>query len=409
MFDFANSSYTTVIVTVAFAVYFTRVVAGGGRADWWWSVGLTLSNLLVVLMAPVIGAIADDGGHKKRFLAATCVACVAGTAALAAVGPGELALGLALFVVSNVAFSLGESLVAAFLPEISTPENVGRISGFGWGLGYLGGLGCLLLVRPLLAGGFTAANAGPLRWAWVTTAAFFAVGALPTFLLLRERVAPGPRRTPAAHVVAGFRRLGRTVRSAGRLAELARFFGAFFLYSCGLTAVIAFSAIFAERTLRFTPGELITLFMLLQLSSTAGAVLLGLLQDRLGARRTILLVLLLWVGVCVGAFLCQSKAAFWPVALVAGLGIGSLQSASRAMVSLCSPVGKSGEMFGLWGLVGKAAYAVGPMTFGLVSSWFGSQRLAILAVGAFFVAGALVVTGLDEARGRDQALAWRPE
>jgi len=409
MFDFANSSYTTVIVTVAFSVYFTRVVAAGDRADWWWGIGITASNLLVVLSAPVVGAIADDGGHKKRFLAATCAACVGGTAALALVGPGEVALGLALFVVSNVAFSLGESLVSAFLPEISTPSNVGRISGLGWGLGYLGGLGCLLLVRPLLAGGFTAENRGPLGWAWVTTAGFFALGALPTFLLLGERVAAGPRRSLRGHFVAGFRRVAGTVRSAGRLAELARFLGAFFLYSCGLTAVIAFAAIFAERTLGFEPGELVALFMLLQLSSAAGAVVLGLVQDRVGARQTILLVLLLWVGVCVGAFLCQSKAAFWPVALVAGLGIGSLQSASRAMVSLCSPVGKGGELFGLWGLVGKAAYAVGPLTFGLVSFWLGSQRVAILAVGTFFVAGALVVMRLDEARGRAQALAWTPE
>jgi UMF1 family MFS transporter len=406
MFDFANSSYTTIIVTVAYSVYFTKVVVGGDRADWVWSLGITISNTLVVLLAPVVGAVADDSGRKKLFLFATYLVCVVGTGALYFVVPGAVVLGILLFVVSNVAFSFGENFAGAFLPEISTPANIGKISGFGWGLGYFGGLGCLLLVFPLLRGGFTVANSHDLRLAWVVTAAFFLVAAIPTFAFLDERAPRGPRRSVLGYARVGFGHLATTVRSLRQFSELARFLAIFFVYSCGLMAVIAFAAIFAERSLGFAPGELIVLFMVLQLSSAAGALLFGWLQDRLGARATIQLTLVLWVAVCVASYFCTSKAVFWGIALAAGLGIGSLQSASRAMVGLFSPPEKSGEFFGFWGLAGKGAYAVGPATFGVLSSVSGSQRFALLSTAAFFLVGLLGMLFVDERTGHAQARAW---
>ena len=173
MFDFANSSYTTIIVTVAFSLYFTRLVAPGKSADFLWSLGVSISNFLVILASPVLGAMADDMGRKKIFLFGSYVLCVAGTAALWFVLPGQAGLGLTLFVLSNVGFALGENFAASFLPELSTPQNIGRISGFGWGLGYFGGLLCLVVVMPFLAGDFTLENVPKLRLAWLATAAFF--------------------------------------------------------------------------------------------------------------------------------------------------------------------------------------------------------------------------------------------
>ena len=198
MFDFANSSYTTVVVTFAFSLYFTRLVAAGPAADLWWGRGITVSNLIVLLLSPMVGAIADDSGRKKAFLFGTYVLCVAGTASLWFVRPGYVLTGLALFVASNVAFSFGENFAAAFLPEISTPKNVGRISGFGWGLGYFGGLLSLLVILPFVKDGFELTNLENLRRVWLTTAAFFLVAALPTFLVLRERA---PRRSAPARAV----------------------------------------------------------------------------------------------------------------------------------------------------------------------------------------------------------------
>jgi UMF1 family MFS transporter len=406
MFDLANSSYTTLVVTVAFSVYFTKLVVPGNRADFLWGLGIFLSNLAVILISPVLGALADDTGRKKLFLAATYLLCVAGTALLWFVLPGQAILGLVLFVVSNVGYSLGENLAGAFLPEISTPATIGRISGFGWGLGYFGGLACLLACWPLLAGGFTLENLGGLRAAWLVTAVFFLVSALPTFIFLRERAPRGPRRPLADYAGATFGRLATTAHSLRHFSELARFLAFFFVFSCGLMTVIAFASIFAERTLGFTSGELILLFMALQLSSAGGAFFFGWVQDKLGARLTIQATLVLWIAVSVGAFYCQTKTLFWVIAIAAGLGIGSLQSASRGLVGLFSPVGKSGEFFAFWGLAGKGAYMLGPVVFGALSSLTGSQRTAILANGIFFVVGLVGMFTVHESRGLAAARAW---
>jgi UMF1 family MFS transporter len=406
MFDFANSGYTTLVVTVAFSVYFTKLVAPGGSADALWGFAIAISNGLVIALSPPIGAMADDTGRKKWFLAGTYLLCVAGTAALWWVTPGLAILGVVLFVVSNVGFSLGENLSSSFLPEISTPATIGRISGFGWGLGYLGGLACLALTWPLLSGGLVLENLPRLRMIWPVTAAFFLIAALPTFLFLRERAPRGPVRSPGSYVRASFARLSTTVHSLRHFAELARFLVIFFVFSCGLSTVIGFASIYAERTIGFGPGELIGLFMALQLSAAGGAFLFGWVQDSIGARRTIQITLVLWVLVSAGAALATSKALFWGVAMCAGLGIGSLQSASRALVGLFSPVGKNGEFFSFWGLAGKGAFIVGPQAFGLISSATGSQRLAIGANAAFFVVALIAMFWVDERRGRAAAEAW---
>jgi UMF1 family MFS transporter len=405
MFDFANSSYTTIVVSVAFGVYFTRLVAPGRSGDFLWGLGIFLGNLIVLLLSPVVGAIADDSGRKKLFLAGTYATCVLGTALLWFAAPGRVGLAMVFFVLSFVGFSFGENLAAAFLPEISTPETIGRISGLGWGLGYFGGLLCLVLVRPLIQGGYTLENLADLRLAWIITALFFLVAALPTFVILRERA---PRGTGSAmeYVRAGFRRLAETGHSVRHFTELVKFLSVFFLYSMGLTSVIAFAGIFAVNTLGFTPDEQIVLFIALQLTSAGGAFAFGFLQDRLGAARTIQIALVLWILVCAGTYLCYTKGLFWVIALIAGLGIGSLQSVSRGLVGLFSPVEKSGEFFGFWGLAGKGAYMLGPPIFGAISSATGSQRTAMLSTALFFVAGFLGMFFVDERRGQAEAASW---
>ena len=204
----------------------------------------------------------------------------------------------------------------------------------------------------------------------------------------------------------GFIRLRQTARSARHFSELVRFLSVFFVYSAGLTSVIAFAAVFAVNTLGFTDSELRILFIVLQLSSAGGALGFGAIQDRLGAPRTIQVTLVLWVLVCTGVYLVQTKGAFWGVALCAGLGIGSLQSASRALVGLFAPPEKTAEFFGLWGLAGKAAYMVGPLSFGLLSSATGSQRIAILSTAGFFILGLIGMSFIDERRGLAAARAW---
>jgi UMF1 family MFS transporter len=417
MFDFANSSYTTVIVTVAFSVYFTRLVAPEGRGDFLWGLGIAIGNLIVLSLSPIVGAIADDSGRKKAFLAVTWITCVTGTALLWFVTPGRVGLGLILLVISFVGFSFGENLAGAFLPELSTPANIGRISGLGWGLGYFGGLGSLLATIPLLSAGYTEANLGNVRLAWVVTALFFLLAGLPTFIFLRERV-PRGNRTALEYVKAGFKRLAATASSIRQFSEVVRFLSVFFLYYAGLSSVIAFAAIYADRTLGFTQKEMTLLFVLLQLSAAGGAFLFGFIQDRLGAVRTIQMTLALWVVTCIGAYACgdggqapvigtwTGKQLFWIVGLFSGLGIGSLQSASRALVGLFAPPEKSAEFYGFWGLSGKAAYMVGPLLFGVISSAAGSQRIAMLSTASFFVLGLIGMSFVNEKRGLAAAQAW---
>ncbi|MEZ5331779.1 MAG: MFS transporter [Thermoanaerobaculia bacterium] len=406
MFDFANSAYTTVIITVAFSIYFTKLVVPGVRADFLWGMAVLLSNLIVVLGAPILGAIADDSGRKKLLLGATWIGCVVSTAALWFVLPGAVGLALVLFVLSNVAYSYGESLAGAFLPEISTPANIGRVSGFGWGLGYMGGLGSLFLVLPLVKPGFDLDNLSNLRLAWVVTGLFFLLGGLPTFLWLRERAPRGPLRSLGGYTREGFVRLANTMRSLSHFRELARFLAVFTLFSAGLGAIISFAAIYAERTVGFDGGEIIGLFLVLQISAGLGAVFFGWLQDRLGAKLTIQISLVLWLAVSAGAWATHTKTAFWVVALASGLGIGSLQSASRALVGLFSPQGKAGEFFGFWGLASRVAYMIGPATFGAISSATGSQRAAVAVNGLFFLLGLAGMTWVDEEAGHRAALEW---
>lgn len=406
MFDFANSSYTTIVVTVAFGPFFKALVAPSDRGDALWGSAISVSNVLVMLLSVVLGAAADGAARKKAFLFVSYLVCVGGTAGLWLVTPGRVWVALALFVVSNIAFSLGENFTSSFLSELSTPETIGRISGLGWGVGYVGGLLSLAAIYPLYAGGLTTDNLPQLRLVWVVNALFFLVAGVPTFLFLRERARPTPGKSWTDHAAEGISRVVETVREIRHFSQLARFLVAFFLFQAGLTTMFAFAGIYATDTVGFDSGDLIVLFLVLNVAAALGALGFGWIQDRIGVKATVQITLVFWIAICAAAYFVQTADQFWGIAVAAGLGIGSLQSAARSMVGLFAPVEKSGEFFGFWGLAGKAAYAVGPATFGWISATTGNQRYGILTTGAFFLAGLVVLGSVDAAAGRRAADAW---
>jgi len=381
-FDFANSAYTTVIVTVVFSIYFVEVVNEGRPGGYGlWSAMLAVSQGVVILVSPALGALADVTARKKRFLAVSAAACCVATSLLWFAGPGTVALAFALVVAANIAFSLGENFCASFLPELSTPANAGKISALGWGFGYCGGLLSLVLALVLVK---TLPETGA-RASFLMTGVFFALAALPTFLLLRERAVP--QAGAALHAVrAAFRRLGETFHEVRRHRELAWFFVAFFFFISGLSAVFAFAAIVASRQFGFAQEEVIGLFAALQVAATVGALGFGWLQDRWGARPVLVLSLLGWVAVSVAVAVVEGKPAFWAIGCLAGLVMGSTQSASRALVSMLTPPGRAGEIFGFWGLFGKMAAVLGPLAYGAVAE-AASLATASLVNGAFFVLG----------------------
>lgn len=346
--------------------------------------------MAVVLLSPFLGVLADLRACKKRALLACYLLCVAFTLCLSRFGPGDIAAAMICFIFANVAFSLGENFNSSFLPELAKPHEIGRISGYGWGMGYVGGLANLGLCFPLLQGGFTLANQANLQHTSVLTALFFLFTGWPVFLILRERAVPKPV-APGELWRAGAGRIAQTVRLLGSDRRLRTFFSAFFLYSCGVATIIAFAAIYAEKEIGFGGQQLILFFLLLQISASAGAFLFGILQDRWGSIPTLRLTLVIWIVVVAGAALTHTVTMFYVVGNLAGLAIGSVQSASRAVVALLAPEDRHAEYFGFWGLFGKLAAGFGPLVYGLISYLTHSSRLALMGPLAFFLLGGWLV------------------
>jgi UMF1 family MFS transporter len=409
MYDFANSGYTTVVITAVYNAYFVGVVAQ--RAPWAtlaWTVTLAVSYVLIMLTAPVVGAYADLRAAKKVLLAITTVGCIVFTAALALTGPSSLVLAMVLVAASNYFFGTGENLVAAFLPELAEGESLGTVSGWGWALGYVGGLIalglCLAYVTWAEGAGQEATEYVPVTM--LITAAFFAIAALPTFLVLRERAVPQPVDPHHRFVHDAFLRLAHTLRHAAQYRDLARFLLCVTIYQAGVQTVVALAAIYAQEALGFSTPETITMILAVNITAALGAFAFGGVQDRLGHIRTLTLTLLLWIATIACAWLAEGRPLFWVAANLAGLSLGASQSAARALVGYLSPETRRAEFFGLWGFAVKLSAIIGPVSYGLVS-WLshGDHRLAILVTGAFFVVGLALLAGVDVSRGRRAALA----
>lgn len=409
MFDFANSGYTTVVVTTVFNAYFVAAVAG--NAPWAtlaWSSALAASYLLIMLTAPALGAYADQRVAKKRLLALSTLGCVVGTAALGQAGPGDIWLAVMLVVASNFCFGTGENLIAAFLPELARGRGMGRLSGLGWGVGYLGGLLtlgiCLVYVGQAQGRGLGADEFVPVTL--LITAGIFLLASLPTFLFLKERggrVEPGqPGRVAWG---SAYRHLLATLGHVHGFPDLLRFLVCIVLFQSGVQAVIALAAIYAQQAMHFDTGETIRLVMAVNVMAALGAIAFGHVQDRIGHKRAVALTLLGWMLSIVLLWRATDGQLFWLGAGMAGLCLGSSQSAGRALVGYLSPARHRAEFFGLWGLAVKLSSILGPLTYGL-AVWIsaGDHRTAMLTLIPYFILGLLVLAGVNTVRGRRQAL-----
>jgi UMF1 family MFS transporter len=422
MFDFANSSYTTVVITAVYAPFFvsTIVPESWGSRDSWWSLAIIISTLISLVMSPIVGAICDYSGRKKTWLVASAIICAIATALLALVGPGQVWLAIMLLVVSNAAFMLSETFCGAFLPEISTPKTIGLISGLGWGIGYFGGLMSLILTSVVIIN----TEAGDALYvpqhklAMLATGAFFLLAALPTFLLVKNRAVPRPGFEGAGLgklAKAGIHELKQSVTIGANNRVLFRFLGAFMIYMAGLDAIIKFVGIYAKEVVHLEPAQFITLFLILQLSAAAGAVGFGVLESRLGPKNSVLLSLCLWIAAALAIFFLQPLAAllgttpqnvFFGIGVAAGAGIGSTQSASRTIVGLLAHPGQTAQAFGFWSMFMRLAMILGA-GFGLVSDQVGREK-AILLLLAYFVIGGLLLLPIDiqgELKKRELAAA----
>lgn len=423
MFDFANSAFPTIALTAFGGMYFVGVLAGEEGVDLGlvhlgpsaaWGVALSLSMAIVTLTSPIMGAIADRSGRKRLLMGVYVAICVAATAALGLLPPGSGLAAFLAYVVANFAFEGAYVFYNAFLPELASAEGIGRLSGYGWALGYLGGLLPLVCVLPLRPADYTAEHAGAASVIYFVVAAWFLVFSLPSLLWLRDR-AP-PERPGEGYVRGAFRELGRTFRSLRTYRAIVVFLIAYFLYNDGITTVIEFVSVFTGEVLAFTPGENIVLFLVLNVVAAPGALFFGHVLDRVGGRRTIRVTLVLWVVVVVGAALVTSKAAFWGVAFLAAVVIGATQSSSRALMARLAPRHRVGEFMGLLALSGKASAVFGPALYGVVAESVqvgdvpgSGHRAAILLIGSFFLIAFFVMGRVDEVGGIRRARAEEQE
>ena len=409
-FDWANSPYTTLVVTFVYSAYFAQTFAPDvvtGTA--WWSRAITVSGIAVALLAPLLGAAADRGGTRIRWLGATTATCVLATGALAFVTPepGHALLALSLFVLADIGFELGMLFYNALLPTVAPPERLGRVSGYGWALGYGGGLVALVLallglVQPAAPWfGISRADGFNYRATCLLAAIWLAVFSLPLFLTLREARRPGT----GVEFTSVFREVATTFRNVRQYRDAGLFLIARLLFNDGLITVFAFGGIYAAGTFGMTLAEVIQFGIAINVTAGLGALLFGFVDDRIGGRRTVLVSCAALAVATALAVWAPTRAWFWVAGMAIGVFAGPNQSASRSLMARFAPRGSENEFFGFFAFSGRLTAFAGPALLGIATQAFHSQRAGVATVLIFFIVGGGLLLLVDEDRGRHAALS----
>jgi UMF1 family MFS transporter len=409
-YDFANSPFTTLVITFVYGTYFTQqMVADPIYGTALWSRAMTLTALIVAFCSPLLGAFADRGGYRKRFVVLATVICVFATAALYAVTPGHTLMALTLVVIANVAYEFGTVFYNAFLPDLSPPGQMGRISGYGWGLGYVGGLAALVLALVMLIQpevpwfGFSRDLGENIRATNLLVAVWFVLFGLPFMLWVKEdRSAVSAPGEVARDAMA---QLHRTFAQIRRYRQIVRFLIARLVYNDALVTIFAFGGIYAAETFGFSFVEVLSFGIVVNLTAGAGAIGMGFLHDMLGGKRTLILSLLGLLGATALAVLATSKAGLWVAGSLLGIFVGPNQSSSRALMARFVPPTAKNEFFGFFAFSGKLTAFVGPLLLGILTQLAGSQRAGVAVLLLMFGLGLVLLWSVDEAEGIREAAA----
>jgi UMF1 family MFS transporter len=423
LYDFANSAFTTLVVTFIYATYFTKEMAltsEGGRlvpdeelGTFLWSNTVAVTAVAVAIFSPIAGVVADRRGLRKEFLAATTIVCVAATATLFFLEPGQVPLALIVFGLGNVAYEMSYVFYNAYLPQIAPADRIGRISGYGWGFGYIGGLLCLavalfVFVHPANPPfGLDPATGAPLRATMLLTAGWFALFSLPMFFFVPDdRLASAP--AGGSLLKAAFGELGRTFREARRYRQIVRLLIARLFYNDGLVTVFAMGGAYAGVTFGFSFSEVIVFGIVLNLAAGLGALAMGVLDDHIGGKWTILISLVGLSLATLAATVLRSESALWAAGIAMGIFAGPNQSASRSLMGRFIPPARETEFYGFFALTGKLTAFLGPALFGWLTLAFNSQRAGIAAVLVLFLIGGVILVKVDEREGIATARATKP-
>ena len=385
LYDFGMAWFSMVVITAYFILYFKEVVVGGdgGYGDFLWGIAVSSAMLLSVVLSPLLGALADLKRNKRTFFITAAGISILSTLLLTFTGPHQVLAAMLLVITGYAGYTVAMTFYNAFLPEIVDTKSLEKISGIGWGIGYLGGLAalvCMAFMVPSVAGGKAVI---PLA------GAMYALFALPAFLMLRDPA--GKTVTTAASITDGFTRILGTFKEIRSYRNIFLFLLGYFFVSDAMSTVIVFFSSYTVHTLHFTVRENTVLLMVIQLSAAAGSVATGLLAKRIGALPTIIWTIVVWIGALFGIFAFSSTRAFYVLSVCAGLVLGGTQATARSYLALEAPAEKQGEFFGFMTFGSKVAAIFGPLLYGFISKQTDNPRIAILSLEFFFVAGLVVM------------------
>jgi UMF1 family MFS transporter len=419
MYDFANSAFATTILAVIFNQYFATVVAGGEKGievfgfrlhgASFFTFTISFSMLVAAVFSPFLGAVADASRSKKRFLMAFCLSGVLFTGLLYFVQAGDYWMGAVFFVIASIGFAEGNVFYNAFLPEISTDQNIGRISGLGWASGYIGG-GALLAINLIMlkypewlgfpAGYFTVQDC------FLSVAFWWLIFSIPTFLFLKERSEAFLQSAERSYFLEGYRRLQHTFRRIKTFRELTKFLFAYLIYNDGIETVIVMASIFGADVLGMKTNELIIFFLMVQGIAFVGSMIFGFLADAIGNKKTIMITLVIWSLIVLWAFqlgiVWDPKTEYWILGVLVAIVLGGSQAASRSLQGLFTPDANSAEFFAFFGVSGKFASIFGPLIYGILIAITGSVQSGVLSVLLFFVVGMVILWTVNEKKGMEE-------
>lgn len=405
LYDFANSAFTTLIVTFVYATFFAKGIAPDEETGTdLWSTGITISAILIALFSPFLGALADKGGYRKRFLAISTLVCIAASIALFFPQKGQVFFAITAFVIGNVAFEMANVFYNAYLPDIAPLEKIGRVSGYGWALGYVGGLLCMLaglffLVQPdPPMFGLNADTDQHIRATNLLVAAWFALFSIPMFWLVKDRKVENP--PPAWELMKGAAAdLVRVFKEIKKYRQVFRLLLARLLYNDGLVTIFGFGGLYAAVVFDFTTSEIIVFGIGLNISAGFGAWVFGFMDDKLGGKPTILVSIVGLVAAATLAVLTTSVFWFWISGLGVGLLAGPNQSASRSLLGRFTPPNHENEFYGFFAFSGKFTAFLGPFLLGKMTLLFGNMRAGVAVVVVLFIVGGILLLRVDEKEG----------
>lgn len=413
LYDFGNSAFASVVYLAVFSAYFKQVVVGGAEGTRLWGLSIGIALFIVAIIAPVLGALADYSGAKKRFLLIFTTVAVVFTGLLFFVQKGDVAMGMLFFILAEIGYRSGQLFYDAFLPEVAGDDDMGKISGIGWAVGSAGGVIALLIILPLV---LLIKGDVIIRLSMVITAVFWAVAAIPLALWLQEKRRAQPLPKGESYFGVAVKKVAHTIGTAGHYRQMSKFMLAFLVYGCGVAIALEFAAIIGATLYGMKQEGIIIFAIIVQIANVVGAYAFGLLVQRLGAKPSLIASLVLMIGIVAALYASSTQVAFFLIGAGAGIAMAGIQSVSRTTVGLFAPSGQTAEFFGFFTLVGRLSFWIGPAIFGVLAAeaaqWYEARgvavgpaeqqglRLAILAIGVFLLLGLLLLLLVNEKKAR---------